>query len=83
MKQTDISHSAESCSSDKLHESEASLETSGDLNEEEETNSNTRSNSTCQICSESYKQAMISVNCWHVHCRNCWLRSLSNEKFCK
>jgi hypothetical protein len=36
----------------------------------------------CKLCLEHYKVPVISVNCWHVHCEECWLQSLCYRKVC-
>ncbi|XP_055911701.1 E3 ubiquitin-protein ligase Rnf220 [Eupeodes corollae] len=36
----------------------------------------------CLICLEDYHNPAISVSCWHVHCEQCWLRSLGARKLC-
>ncbi len=41
------------------------------------------SSSKCMLCCAPYKNALVSVNCWHVHCKTCWNKSLSEKKSCK
>ena len=36
----------------------------------------------CLICMEPYRNPATSVICWHVHCEECWLRSLGTKKVC-
>ncbi|XP_022254524.1 E3 ubiquitin-protein ligase RNF220-like isoform X2 [Limulus polyphemus] len=36
----------------------------------------------CLICMEPYTQPVVSVCCWHVHCEECWLRTLGAKKLC-
>lgn len=36
----------------------------------------------CLICLEPFKDATTSIICWHVHCQDCWLRSLGAKKLC-
>ena len=36
----------------------------------------------CLICMEGYLKPLTSVLCWHVHCEECWLRSLGAKKVC-
>ncbi|XP_020799809.1 E3 ubiquitin-protein ligase RNF220 [Drosophila serrata] len=36
----------------------------------------------CLICLEDYKNPAISVSCWHVHCEQCWLKTLGARKLC-
>lgn len=36
----------------------------------------------CLICMESYKVPLTSVQCWHVHCEQCWLKTLGAKKLC-
>ncbi|XP_035279543.1 E3 ubiquitin-protein ligase RNF220a isoform X3 [Anguilla anguilla] len=31
---------------------------------------------------ESYTMPLASIQCWHVHCEECWLRTLGNKKLC-
>ncbi|KAI8124681.1 Protein winged eye [Lucilia cuprina] len=37
----------------------------------------------CLICLDDYRNPAISVACWHVHCEQCWLRSLGARKLFK
>ncbi|KAJ3129082.1 hypothetical protein HK098_002674 [Nowakowskiella sp. JEL0407] len=37
---------------------------------------------TCLICLEPYKDPLVSVKCWHVHCESCWLQTLATKKLC-
>ncbi|TRZ02791.1 hypothetical protein DNTS_028827 [Danionella cerebrum] len=30
----------------------------------------------CLICMDSYTVPLTSIQCWHVHCEECWLRTL-------
>ena len=36
----------------------------------------------CLICLGPYEQPLVSIQCWHVHCRACWLQSLGAKKLC-
>ncbi|XP_076860482.1 E3 ubiquitin-protein ligase Rnf220-like [Brachyhypopomus gauderio] len=36
----------------------------------------------CLICMESYAVPLTSIQCWHVHCEECWLRTLGAKKLC-
>lgn len=36
----------------------------------------------CLICMDAYRNATVSVQCWHVHCEECWLRTLGAKKLC-
>ncbi|KAG1670236.1 E3 ubiquitin-protein ligase RNF220 [Nymphon striatum] len=36
----------------------------------------------CLICMEQYTNPLVSVCCWHVHCEECWLRTLGAKKLC-
>ncbi|XP_068197407.1 E3 ubiquitin-protein ligase RNF220a isoform X4 [Antennarius striatus] len=36
----------------------------------------------CLICMDSYSMPLTSIQCWHVHCEECWLRTLGNKKLC-
>ncbi|KAJ8306520.1 hypothetical protein KUTeg_017065 [Tegillarca granosa] len=36
----------------------------------------------CLICMEQYKTPLTSIQCWHVHCEQCWLKTLGTKKLC-
>ena len=36
----------------------------------------------CLICMEPYCVPLTSINCWHVHCEECWMRTLGAKKLC-
>ncbi|KAL8562284.1 hypothetical protein ACOMHN_037240 [Nucella lapillus] len=36
----------------------------------------------CQICLSQYEEPLVSVQCWHVHCRQCWFQTLGAKKLC-
>ncbi|XP_030640236.1 E3 ubiquitin-protein ligase RNF220 [Chanos chanos] len=36
----------------------------------------------CLICMDSYTIPLTSIVCWHVHCEECWLRTLGAKKLC-
>ncbi|KAI0236343.1 RING-type domain-containing protein [Lamellibrachia satsuma] len=36
----------------------------------------------CLICMEMYAKPLTSIQCWHVHCEDCWLRTLGAKKLC-
>lgn len=37
----------------------------------------------CAVCWETLKMpATVSVNCWHVCCEECWLRTLGTKRLC-
>uniref|UniRef100_A0A2I3SGH9 E3 ubiquitin-protein ligase RNF220 n=1 Tax=Pan troglodytes TaxID=9598 RepID=A0A2I3SGH9_PANTR len=36
----------------------------------------------CLICMDSYSMPLTSIQCWHVHCEECWLRTLGAKKLC-
>ncbi|TTM04434.1 DNA methyltransferase 1-associated protein 1 [Bagarius yarrelli] len=36
----------------------------------------------CLICMDSYTIPLASIQCWHVHCEECWLRTLGAKKLC-
>ncbi|KJE89329.1 hypothetical protein CAOG_00824 [Capsaspora owczarzaki ATCC 30864] len=36
----------------------------------------------CLICMEPYTNPAVSINCWHVHCQQCWLATLGAKKVC-
>lgn len=49
---------------------------------EYEQHSSTRNKTKCQICMDDYKSPCVSICCWHVHCEECWMRSLGAKKLC-
>lgn len=36
----------------------------------------------CLICMDPYKDPLTSILCWHVHCSDCWFRTLGHKKLC-
>ncbi|XP_038628376.1 E3 ubiquitin-protein ligase Rnf220-like isoform X2 [Tachyglossus aculeatus] len=36
----------------------------------------------CHICLDSYSVPLASIQCWHIHCELCWLRTLGSKKLC-
>ncbi|XP_048687765.2 E3 ubiquitin-protein ligase Rnf220 [Caretta caretta] len=36
----------------------------------------------CHICLDSYSVPLTSIHCWHIHCEQCWLRTLGSKKLC-
>ncbi|XP_069460439.1 E3 ubiquitin-protein ligase Rnf220-like isoform X2 [Ambystoma mexicanum] len=36
----------------------------------------------CHICLDSYSVPLASIQCWHIHCEQCWLRTLGTKKLC-
>uniref|UniRef100_A0A3P9IM34 E3 ubiquitin-protein ligase RNF220 n=1 Tax=Oryzias latipes TaxID=8090 RepID=A0A3P9IM34_ORYLA len=36
----------------------------------------------CLICMDTYTTPLTSIQCWHVHCEECWLRTLGAKKLC-
>uniref|UniRef100_A0A3B3Q461 E3 ubiquitin-protein ligase RNF220 n=1 Tax=Paramormyrops kingsleyae TaxID=1676925 RepID=A0A3B3Q461_9TELE len=36
----------------------------------------------CLICMDAYTIPLTSIQCWHVHCEECWLRTLGAKKLC-
>lgn len=36
----------------------------------------------CLICMEPYSKPVTSIQCWHVHCEDCWLKTLGAKKLC-
>nr|XP_023860355.1 E3 ubiquitin-protein ligase RNF220-like [Salvelinus alpinus] len=36
----------------------------------------------CLICMDTYTTPLSSIQCWHVHCEECWLRTLGAKKLC-
>lgn len=41
-----------------------------------------KSASKCHICLDNYKNPLVSVNCWHVSCEECWMKTLGAKKLC-
>uniref|UniRef100_A0A8C4QB74 Ring finger protein 220 n=1 Tax=Eptatretus burgeri TaxID=7764 RepID=A0A8C4QB74_EPTBU len=39
-------------------------------------------NYKCLICMEPYTVPLTSIQCWHVHCEECWMRTLGVKKLC-
>lgn len=52
------------------------------LKEYEQQTASARNKNKCQICMDDYKSACVSISCWHVHCEECWMRSLGCRKLC-
>lgn len=38
--------------------------------------------SKCLICMDPYENPVVSIVCWHVHCQECWLKTLGAKKLC-
>lgn len=36
----------------------------------------------CLICMDEFHNPAVSICCWHVHCEECWLRTLGARKLC-
>ncbi|XP_054707254.1 E3 ubiquitin-protein ligase Rnf220-like [Uloborus diversus] len=36
----------------------------------------------CLICMEPFIKPVVSICCWHVHCEECWLKTLGTKKLC-
>ncbi|PIK43500.1 hypothetical protein BSL78_19659 [Apostichopus japonicus] len=36
----------------------------------------------CLVCLDAYKKPVVSVQCWHVYCEDCWMRTLGAKKLC-
>uniref|UniRef100_UPI00358FFA51 E3 ubiquitin-protein ligase Rnf220-like isoform X3 n=1 Tax=Myxine glutinosa TaxID=7769 RepID=UPI00358FFA51 len=36
----------------------------------------------CLICMDCYSLPLTSIQCWHVHCEECWMRTLGAKKLC-
>ncbi|XP_014669348.1 PREDICTED: E3 ubiquitin-protein ligase RNF220-like [Priapulus caudatus] len=36
----------------------------------------------CLICMEQFTTPVVSVQCWHTHCEECWLRTMGAKKLC-
>lgn len=41
-----------------------------------------KNKSKCLICMDEFKVPVVSICCWHVHCEECWLRTLGARKLC-
>lgn len=41
-----------------------------------------RNKSKCLICMDEFQIPVVSICCWHVHCEECWLRTLGARKLC-
>ncbi|KAJ8040630.1 hypothetical protein HOLleu_14975 [Holothuria leucospilota] len=41
-----------------------------------------RSSVRCLVCLDSYKKPVVSIQCWHVYCEECWMRTLGAKKLC-
>ena len=45
-------------------------------------NQNLRQQTMCNVCMDSYTSPHVSITCWHVHCKKCWLQALGAKKLC-
>ncbi|KAI8819099.1 uncharacterized protein EV422DRAFT_116617 [Fimicolochytrium jonesii] len=36
----------------------------------------------CLICLDPYTDPLVSIVCWHVHCEQCWFRTLGTKRLC-
>ncbi|KAJ2483183.1 hypothetical protein IWW56_000531 [Coemansia sp. RSA 2131] len=36
----------------------------------------------CSVCQGAFDEPCASINCWHVFCTSCWMRSLGAKKLC-
>ncbi|CRK98352.1 CLUMA_CG011712, isoform A [Clunio marinus] len=41
-----------------------------------------RNKPKCLICLDDFKNPVVSICCWHVHCEECWLYTLGCRKLC-
>lgn len=41
-----------------------------------------KNKSKCLICMDEFRIPVVSICCWHVHCEECWLRTLGARKLC-
>ncbi|XP_059609085.1 E3 ubiquitin-protein ligase RNF220-like [Phlebotomus argentipes] len=41
-----------------------------------------RNKCKCLICLDEFRVPVVSISCWHVHCEECWLRTLGARKLC-
>merc|ERR1719468_501045 len=65
-----------------VNKEETEVNNEGTSSSKRKHESDNRETSRCLICMESYSNALISVNCWHVHCKHCWMQSLGAKKLC-
>ncbi|XP_071799644.1 E3 ubiquitin-protein ligase RNF220-like isoform X2 [Asterias amurensis] len=49
---------------------------------QEQVDSAAASRIKCLICMDSFSVPLVSIQCWHVHCQQCWLRTLGAKKLC-
>ena len=71
---------------DPVISSETSSSPKKDLNQViqslKEENAKLREKSMCNICMDSYNTPLVSTQCWHVSCEECWMRALGTKKLC-
>lgn len=36
----------------------------------------------CHVCLNPYTDPTVSITCWHVHCKDCWLATLGAKRVC-
>lgn len=49
---------------------------------EYETQQRLQNKCKCLICMDEFRVPVVSICCWHVHCEDCWLRTLGHKKLC-
>lgn len=49
---------------------------------EHESQTRLQNKSKCLICMDEFRLPVVSICCWHVHCEECWLRTLGARKLC-
>lgn len=52
------------------------------VRELEEMSGDGRGRLKCQICMGAYSSPLVSIQCWHVHCEDCWMKTLASKKLC-
>lgn len=45
-------------------------------------NTHNVTNFRCLVCLDVYQKPLVSVNCWHVYCEQCWLQTLGAKRLC-
>lgn len=57
---------------DKCEELEQTIEEMGVIREQ----------GRCRVCLEPFKEPCVSVQCWHLHCKECWMKVLGTKRLC-
>uniref|UniRef100_A0A3B4GY73 E3 ubiquitin-protein ligase RNF220 n=1 Tax=Pundamilia nyererei TaxID=303518 RepID=A0A3B4GY73_9CICH len=79
---TPSSSSSSSCVTEKTHSTATTMEALKARIRELEKQILRGDRYKCLICMDSYTMPLTSIQCWHVHCEECWLRTLGNKKLC-